>query len=205
MPMPLPAHLAGQEWTPDRVQNELVREDQGWPRYELIDGELIVTHADEEPSMSTSPRRRHQRAARHLMRLLEPYVERHALGEVLMAPLDVRLTPETTVQPDVFVAPPDAAGRVESDEPVTAMILTAEVLSPSTAGYDRLTKRVFYARRGVPEYWVVDCDARLIEVSRPTDPRVELYADELRWHPDGAPAPLVIDVRAYFARVLGPA
>lgn len=205
MPMPLPAHLAGQAWTPDRVQNELVREDQNWPRYELIDGELLVSWADEDAEVNASPRRIHQRAARQLMRLLEPYVERHALGEVLMAPLDVRLTPDSLVQPDVLVAPPGADGRAESNEPVTAMVLAAEVLSPSTAGNDRLRKRAFYSRQGVPDYWVVDCDARLIEVSRPTDPRVELYADALRWHPDGAPEPLVIDVPAYFARVLGPA
>jgi len=44
-----------------------------------------------------------------------------------------------------------------------------------------------------------------MQVSRPTAPRVELYAGELRWHPAGAPEPLVVDVGAYFERVLGPA
>ena len=196
MPMPLPAHLAGQEWTPDRVQNELVREDQGWPRYELIDGELLV---------SPAPRPVHQVAVSALLQELMPYVGECALGLVLMGPADIRLGSRTTAQPDVFVVPPDAGFDGRTWDSIAKLSLVVEVLSPSTAGYDRLTKRVFYARQGVPEYWVVDCDARLIEVSRPTDPRVELYAGELRWHPAGAPGPLVVDVPAFFARVLGPA
>ena len=57
---------------------------------------------------------------------------------------------------------------------------------------------------GWPEYWVVDCDARLIEVTRPGDPsRVAPYDRELQWHPAGAPEPLVVDVADYFARVGG--
>ena len=196
MPMPLPAHLAGQEWTPDRVQNELVREDQGWPRYELIDGELLV---------SPAPRPVHQVAVSALLQELMPYVGECALGLVLTGPADIRLGSRTTAQPDVFVVPPDAGFDGRTWDSIAKLSLVVEVLSPSTAGYDRLTKRVFYARQGVPEYWVVDCDARLIEVSRPTDPRVELYAGELRWHPAGAPGPLVVDVPAFFARVLGPA
>ena len=196
MPMPLPAHLAGQEWTPDRVQNELVREDQNWPRYELIDGELLV---------SPAPRPVHQVAVTALLRLLIPYVDAHPLGQVLTSPADVRLGTKTTTQPDVFVVPLDSGFDGRTWDGIAKLSLVAEVLSPSTAGYDRLKKRVFYSRRGVPEYWVIDCDAQLIEVSRPTDPRVELYGDELRWRPAGAPEPLVIDVPAYFARVLGPA
>lgn len=196
MPMPLPAHLAGQEWTPDRVQNELVREDQNWPRYELIDGELLV---------SPAPRPVHQVAVSELLALLLPYVRGHQMGRVLTSPADIRLGTNTTTQPDVFVVPPDSGFDGRTWDSIAKLSLVIEVLSPSTAGYDRLKKRVFYSRQGVPEYWVVDCDAHLIEVSRPTDPRVELYGGELRWHPVGAAEPLVIDVPAYFDRVLSPA
>ena len=196
MPMPLPAHLTGQEWTPDRVQNELVREDQNWPRYELIDGELLV---------SPAPRPLHQVIVSGLLRPLMPYVEHHGLGLVLTSPADIRLGTRTTTQPDVFVVPTDAGFDGRTWDSIAKLSLVVEVLSPSTAGYDRITKRAFYARQAVPEYWVVDCTARLIEVSRPSDPRVELYARELRWHPAGAPEPFVIDVPAYFERVLDPA
>jgi Uma2 family endonuclease len=37
------------------------------------------------------------------------------------------------------------------------------VLSPSTAGRDRVAKRNLYARAGVPYYWLIDPDARVLE------------------------------------------
>lgn len=191
---PLPAHLAGQEWTPDRVQNELVREDRHWPRYELIDGELLV---------SPAPRPLHQVVVSELLGLLIPYVQQRRLGRVFTSPADIRLGTRTTTQPDVFVVPPDSGFDGRTWDSIATLSLTVEVLSERTAGYDRLKKREFYARRGVPEYWVVDGDAELFEVSRPTDPRVELYGRELRWHPAGASEPLVVDVPVFFARVLG--
>lgn len=39
-----------------------------------------------------------------------------------------------------------------------------EVVSPSTAKYDRGIKRDIYAREQVPHYWIVDPIARMIEV-----------------------------------------
>jgi Uma2 family endonuclease len=41
-----------------------------------------------------------------------------------------------------------------------------EVLSPTTRGYDLVTKRRFYARIGVGWLWYVDVEARSISVSR---------------------------------------
>jgi Uma2 family endonuclease len=41
--------------------------------------------------------------------------------------------------------------------------LAVEVSSPSTRGVDRLKKRALYERFGVPEYWIVDLDADVIE------------------------------------------
>jgi Uma2 family endonuclease len=42
--------------------------------------------------------------------------------------------------------------------------LLIEVLSPSNRGHDLLTKRALYARAGVREYWLVDPDARTVEI-----------------------------------------
>jgi Uma2 family endonuclease len=39
----------------------------------------------------------------------------------------------------------------------------AEILSPSTAARDRVTKRQLYARHGVAHYWLVDPIARTLE------------------------------------------
>jgi Uma2 family endonuclease len=38
-----------------------------------------------------------------------------------------------------------------------------EILSPSTVSLDRDLKRARYLRGGVPEYWIVDLDERVVE------------------------------------------
>jgi hypothetical protein len=72
----------------------------------------------------------------------------------------------------------------------------------TTARADRVSKRTLFRDENVPEFWVVDLDARVIEHSTPADPRLEILADHLTWHPDGAETSLEIDVARYFAEVL---
>ena len=78
-----------------------------------------------------------------------------------------------------------------------------EVLSPSTARADRHRKRLIYQDQRVPEYWVVDLDARLVERWRPDDARAELMAERLEWQPRADLEPLRIDLPAFFDEVLG--
>ena len=42
--------------------------------------------------------------------------------------------------------------------------LVVEILSPATADRDRTVKTKLYARAGVRELWLVDADARTVEV-----------------------------------------
>ena len=46
-----------------------------------------------------------------------------------------------------------------------------EVLSPSTAAVDRITKRDLYARSGIGHYWIVDVDAHTLEAFERVDRR----------------------------------
>ncbi len=82
-------------------------------------------------------------------------------------------------------------------------LLVAEVLSPSTARHDRVTKRRLYQRTGVPTYWIVDLDARLVEVWTPGADRPVIAEDFLVWHPEPAITPLQIDLPELFGRILG--
>ena len=77
-----------------------------------------------------------------------------------------------------------------------------EVLSPSTARADRQVKRRRYQRHGVPEYWIVDLDARLVERWRPADERPEILAERLEWRAVPEAPPLEIDLGEYFSEVL---
>ena len=73
---------------------------------------------------------------------------------------------------------------------------------PFPARADRVAKRTVYREEGVEAYWFADLDARTFERSVPEDPRVEVLAERIDWHPTGAGEPLVIDIENYFRRVL---
>ena len=162
-------------------------------RYEVIDGELLVTPA---PSLA------HQAAVGKLFVLLDAYVKRHARGFTLLSPADIRFSSRRAVQPDVFVAPlfNDRPPRNWSE--IKTLIVAAEVSSPTTARYDRVTKRKMFFDERVSEFWVVDLDARVIERSTPDNIRPEILDEKLEWMPAGATEPFVIDLVDYFASVL---
>ena len=178
------------EWTVEMV-NALPEDGQ---RHEVIDGELLV---------SPSPTLRHQFAASELFALLREYLKPLRLGLALCGPLDITYSRITNVQPDVLVLPLVDSRRPRSWAEAGRLLLAVEVLSPSTARTDRQVKRRLYQREGVPEYWIVDIDARIIERWRPADPRPEMLADSLVWQPEGANEPLEISLPEFFGMVAG--
>ncbi|MGH7663503.1 MAG: Uma2 family endonuclease [Gemmatimonadaceae bacterium] len=163
-------------------------------RHETVDGEHFVTAA---------PRRLHQRAVMRMAVLLHPYVARLGDAEVLQSPADIELDPYTLVQPDVFVAPRAAGQPSEQWKDISELLLAVEVLSPSTARWDRSAKRLRYQRARVPEYWIVDLDARVVERWRPDGEKPELLVASLAWRPQVSAEPLIIDLVRYFAEVIG--
>ena len=85
-------------------------------------------------------------------------------GWWIFVEVDVQLTLHDVVRPDLAgwhrVRLLDPGDR----RPIDVMPdWICEVLSPSTAARDRLTKRELYAARGIPHYWIVDADARILE------------------------------------------
>lgn len=82
-------------------------------------------------------------------------------------------------------------------------MLAVEVLSPSTARTDRLRKRRLYQRQGLPEYWIVDVDARVVERWRGIHDVGTVLTDRLVWQPDSATPPLTIELDAFFDDVTG--
>ncbi|HWH51830.1 MAG TPA: Uma2 family endonuclease [Gemmatimonadaceae bacterium] len=178
------------DWTVDDL---LDLPDDG-NRYEVLDGELLVTPA---PSLD------HQRAVFELSRLLSDYLAKHSVGEAIISPADVTFSARRLVQPDVFVMPfTETGGKASRFTDVGRLVLAIEILSPSTARADRVKKRRVYREQGVPEYWIVDLDARTIERSMPADDRVDVFAERLAWLPDGATSALEIDVAEYFRAAL---
>jgi Uma2 family endonuclease len=126
-------------------------------RYELVHGEVHVTPA---------PTTRHQFTLQNLEGSLRPHVIKDHLGEVFIAPLDVRLSEDTALQPDLIFISNARAGIIQENWIEGAPDLVVEVLSPSTAAHDRATKLKIYAEVGVPEVWFIDPKAKTVEVLR---------------------------------------
>ena len=176
-------------WTREMV---LELPDDG-NRYELFGGELLV---------SPAPRPVHQFVLAELYQLLGPYVAREAIGRVLFSPADVPLDGNQLAQPDIFVVPVTGpAPRSWTDLP--APFLVIEIVSPSTARYDRQIKRRWFQRYRIHEFWIVDSDARQVERWRPDDSRPEIIDGILEWQPPGASDPLLVALPAVFHRALG--
>jgi Uma2 family endonuclease len=190
--MGMPAEST-RRWTALEVRKLIADAPLFTPRYELVDGELLVT---------PSPGPFHQEAVALLLALLRSYLEREPVGHALHSPSDIELEPEDVRQPDVYVMPIGEWKRIRRDGfPARRLMLVVEVLSPSSGRHDRVKKRPVYQRH-VPEYWIVDPDARLFERWRPGDERPEIVTEGLSWTPESATTPFSVDVSAFFARVL---
>lgn len=161
-------------------------------RYEVLDGELVVRPA---PSWV------HQTAVEELYVLLRAYVRAHWLGWVKLSPADIVLSPKRLVQPDVFVVPREDSGTPSAWSDVRSLLLASEVLSPRTAYNDRHRKRRMYQEFGVPEYWIVDVEARHVERWRREDSAPEIVREALLWAPSAGVPPLSIDLPSFFATV----
>ena len=124
-------------------------------RYELIQGRV---------HLSPAPSIRHQFVSQNLAISLGPFVVKNHLGELLVAQLDVRLSEDTALQPDLVFVSSARLEIIQENFIAGAPDLVVEILSPSTAAHDRATKLNLYAEAGVPEVWLMDPLAKTVEV-----------------------------------------
>ena len=122
-------------------------------RWELIGGEVF--------DMTAAPLVRHQAVSRELEYRLMPFFAGKQC-EVFDAPIDVKLSEEDVVQPDlIVVCNPHQIKETHIEGPPT---LVVEILSPSRPFHDRVRKMGLYAKFGVKEFWVVTPEPGLVEV-----------------------------------------
>jgi Uma2 family endonuclease len=136
-------------------------DDGGWTRYEILDGELEVTRA---------PHIRHQSAGGNIHFELESWSRRTKLGKPYQTP-GVIFTPTAAVIPDVVWVSKERleSGLDSAGHFIVAPELMVEILSSGDQNQqrDREVKLKLYSRHGVQEYWIVDWQARSVEVYRP--------------------------------------
>jgi Uma2 family endonuclease len=146
----LPAPLSYRDWL------ELPEDDR---RLELWNGAIVV---------SPSPNDRHQR--------IQARVGYHLMSEVLRQPnadlyyeYDVRLSDHTVVRPDIVVITGAAGGKRTPQAIFGPPDLVVEIVSPSSRSRDFIQKSALYAEAGVPEYWLIDPDAKQLIIGRLRD------------------------------------
>jgi Uma2 family endonuclease len=140
------------EWT---YEDWLKLPDDGY-RYEVIDGVLY---------MSPPPLIRHQRNSIRLVEIFLAFLKLHPLGELLYAPVGVRLPNQPVpLQPDIVFVRAERLDIIQEHYIEGVPDLLVEILSPSNWLYDRREKMQVYQGAGVPEYWIVDPRAQIIEI-----------------------------------------
>src|SRR3972149_3018508 len=149
-------------------------------RYELIEGDLYMVPA---------PDFYHQIISRNIEFLLWDFVKNNDLGIVVDAPVDVLLSPEDVLQPDILFISNERRHIITEKNVAGAPDLVIEILPPYTQERDKLVKRIIYACYGVKEYWIVDPLTKSIEVMTLSREGVKLYGIFLK--EDALTSPLI--------------
>jgi Uma2 family endonuclease len=147
--MPSPAASAPYTW------DDFVALDEDDLR-ELIDGELVEV---EVPTFV------HEHIVARIVTALTVWGDAGHGGAAVASGYKVRISERRGVMPDVqFYREGNTSARTQDAGLVEGRPdLVVEIVSPSSQRYDRVTKLRWYAQRGVPEYWLIDPQARTVE------------------------------------------
>ncbi len=129
-----------------------------WNRYEIINGELLVTRA---------PHFRHQNVSSNLHILIGSWSKQTGLGKIIATP-GIIYTDSDNVIPDLVWVKSDRLNDLLDDSGhfQGSPDLIIEILSNGKEDKrrDRELKLQLYSREQVPEYWIVDWRQQQIEV-----------------------------------------
>jgi Uma2 family endonuclease len=136
---------------------------------ELVEGYLEVL-----PMPTTS----HQQVVANLIQVIAPFVNGRNVGTALFGPLPVRLRPGTFREPDIVLMLAENADRIGEDY-WDGADLVMEVVSDDRESHDRdlVKKRMDYAAAGIPEYWVIDPQAKRITVLSLEGQQYDVHAE----------------------------
>lgn len=146
---------SGQPMSPSRTiaDEELLHLPEDGNRYEVVDGELVV---------SPGAGLRHERIIIRLARRLGAFAEEHRLGDVLGSSLLYKLPSGNRRGPDLSFIRADRMATLlpETVFPELAPDLAVEVLSPSDSLPRVLAKVSEYLQAGVRLVWLIDPENR---------------------------------------------
>lgn len=121
-------------------------------RLELIEGEVI--------RKATPQKSRHATGVQYASDALR---EAFGAGFVIRVQMPIGIGDDSEPEPDVAVVRGTASDYLAA-HPTTAVLIVE--VADTTLRFDRTTKARLYASAGIPEYWIVDLDERILEVRR---------------------------------------
>jgi Uma2 family endonuclease len=130
-------------------------------RAEILAGQIVT---------SPAPLPKHSKVQRSLGRFIGgPYDDDDGHGGPggwwIFVEVDVALGRHDVVRPDLAGWRRERLPDPGNQRPIDVTPdWVCEILSPSTASRDRLVKRQLYADSGIRHYWMIDVDARILEV-----------------------------------------
>ena len=130
--------------------------------YEILDGKMY---------MMASPSLNHTRIVMNIAQIFSAYL-RGKPCSVFIDSVDVNFNENNMAIPDLTIVCDKT--KLKPDGIYGAPDLIVEVLSPSTAKNDKGYKKDLYEEHGVKEYWIIDPDAKSIDVYLLRDGTYEL-------------------------------
>ncbi len=144
---------------------------------EWVDGEAIEF---------MPPKTVHALVSFFIARLLAAYADRFDLGQVIVAPFEMRLA-RSAREPDILFVAREHLDRLTPERLVGPADLAVELVSDDSVRRDCLQKFAEYALAGLPEYWLID--------PRPGKQRADLF--HLTGEGTYEPVPLDADGRLH--------
>ncbi len=126
--------------------------------WNLVNGEVVVNSA----------RLVHGRVAINILFALMTWLRAAPGRGSAVSPIDIAIDERNVYAPDVSWYSADRLPATDASAPYPMPDLAVEVRSPSTWRYDVGAKKDGYERRGLPELWLVDTEARSVLVYRRT-------------------------------------
>jgi len=139
-------------------------------RAEWVSGEII---------MASPISKRHQDISNFLIKVMGFYIEKHKLGELMVAPFQMKLGDISSREPDLFFVASNHLDRFKDTYLDGPADMAVEIISKESINRDRGEKFIEYETFGIPEYWLID--------------PIRKQADFYRLHQDGFYHPILPD------------
>ena len=144
---------------------DVIREEGNWSEEEYLDLDegCLLEFTQGNVEVLPMPTATHQRLVMWLCWQLSSFVQSRRLGEVLLAPLPMRIGSGKYREPDImFLA--NEHEDWDEDKCWNSADLVVEVVSDDDPKRDLVQKRKEYAKAGITEYWIIQPRESVVSV-----------------------------------------